>query len=188
MKWFRIKNLTDWSTNDLRAVISAACEAAGMVGVPEVLVRQRKPNVDHWFVTGRAWLGTHRDPGKILLVMSGPAYSRTDSDRLLILLDLARTAHHEALHSVGAHHGDMTEEQRYCRQDVPWADALRLRTKSELRPRTEVSPVERSAARLADRLEHVRSMHRRALTRVKRAETLEKKWRRRLRMLERKIT
>jgi len=187
MKWFRIRNQTDWSTNDLRAVIAAACEAAGMVGIPDVTVLQKKPHVLHWFVTGRAWLGTHRDPGKILLIMSGPSYSKTDSDRLLILLDLARTAHHEALHSVGAHHGDMTEEQRYCRQPVPWADALVLRTKSELRPRPEVSLVERSAAKLAERLEHVQSMHRRAVTRLKRAETLEKKWRRRLKMLERKL-
>jgi hypothetical protein len=69
---------------------------------------------------------------------------------------------------------------------VPWVEALPLRAKTELRPpKPEVPREERRAADQVERLEHVRAMHKKSLTRLKRALTFEKKWRRRLKALER---
>ena len=110
-----------------------------------------------------------------------PQPDKLRSDRNELVKAFAQLCHHEALHAVGVVHKDMTEDQYYCRQSVPWSEGLQLRSKDELTPAEEA----RKAAH-DDKLSHVRSMHKKALTRLKRAETIEKKWGRRLRMLEKK--
>lgn len=190
----KIVNKTEWSTNDLRAIARAAMEAAGaqprrLVGVPlHVLPITVYVNVSRkrdGRVHGRAWIGRHGDPQNWELLLPNP--KKSAHLRAELLRHACQVAHHEALHAVGARHEDMTEEQRYCRQAVPWASKLRLRTKAELRPpKPEPAPEERRQAAFEERASHVRSMHKRALTRLKRALTFEKKWRRRLKMLEKR--
>jgi hypothetical protein len=94
--------------------------------------------------------------------------------------EVARVMHHEALHGVGARHADMTELQYWARQPVPWAADLPLRVQEE-------KPVDRAAA-FQDKLAHSRGMLRRAETRAKRADTILKKWRRRVAALEKRST
>jgi hypothetical protein len=197
MKCFRITNTSDWSTNDVRAIVKAACEAAGMTGIPRVTVG-RTGRRAHKFITdspehilrhrirGWAYVQSPAVPGRIKMLL--PDVDQVPPElRDLFRRHVAQVAHHEALHSVGAHHKDMTDAQRWCYQDVPWVEAMPLRAKSELRPpKPEVPREERRAADQVERLEHVRAMHKKSLTRVKRAQTFEKKWRRRLRALEKK--
>ena len=180
-----IENKTSWSTNDLRAIARAALEAAGATNDPwrctvYVHVSKRRAGLVH----GKAWIGRRSNPQNWVLFLPRPESVRLRTELLNVVCCVA---HHEALHAVGARHEDMTEEQRYCRQTLPWASSLRLRTKAELRPsKPELAPEERREAAFEDKLTHVRSMHKRSLTRLKRALTFEKKWRRRLKMLERR--
>lgn len=196
----KLVNKTQWYGPDLIRIARAALRAAGArplrIGpstLNHVHVTIKPPTGQRTRVVhGRAYLGSHTHPRPFKLYLPYPdaLLGRADLkpiDRDQFLLEVCRVAHHEALHSVGAHHKDMTPEQRYCTQDVPWASELQLRTKSEVRPPKPVpSREERMAADQVERLEHVRAMHKKALTRAKRAATLEKKWRRRLQAAEKR--
>jgi len=185
----KIVNKTDWHTADLKRIAHAAMVAAGARPVTHRLVtvyvndsRRRGGRVH-----GRAWIGKHIDPQNWVLFLPTPERAATYVLHGALLRVACQVAHHEALHAVGARHADMTEEQRYCNQAVPWASALVLRSKAEVRPpKPEPAPEEVRQAAFEDRTAHVREMHKRALTRLKRATTFEKKWRRRLKMLERR--
>lgn len=200
MRWFKIKNETAWSTNDLRVILMSACNAAGMTGTPAVVIGNTGRRMHKFFsvgdapspetvlrnrIRGWAFVQSPSNPGRIRMLLPRPDQVPEEL-RDLFKAHVAQVAHHEALHAVGGTHKDMTDEQRWCRQDVPWAAFLRLRTKAEVSP--PVPREERQAADQIERLEHVRSMHKKALTRLKRATTFEKKWRARLKRLERKST
>ena len=185
----KIVNKTDWHTADLKRIAHAAMVAAGArpFKFREVTVYVNDSRRRGGRVHGRAWIGKHIDPQNWVLFLPTPERA-TGYDPGELLRVACQVAHHEALHAVGARHADMTEEQRYCTQAVPWADALVLRTKAEVRPpKPEPAPEEARQAAFEERLAHVGEMHKRALTRLKRAATFEKKWRRRLKALERKV-
>jgi hypothetical protein len=110
-----------------------------------------------------------------------------------VLVDAALTIAHELGHNRGFHHGEMrragigncgphgwapSDEER---ARAEWARAFRIEARAPraARPALRAQPVEQ-------RLEHARQALARATTRRKRAETIEKKWRRRLRALERR--
>lgn len=173
-----VDNHTRWNTADLRALYRAALRQAG--AKPRVRAhltvkcRRGAPDVD-----GNCYYGTHSSPGRACIFVPGPG--KLTSAMLLgdsLRDEVARVMHHEALHGVGARHKDMTEEQYWARQPVPWAMRLKLRW-------TEEKTVDRAAAH-TDKLAHSRGMLRRAETRAKRAATILKKWRRRVAALERK--
>ena len=94
-----------------------------------------------------------------------------------------RVVIHEAMHLAGAKHNTMTPEQRWCTFELPeWAKALPLRDKEVV-----VHEETKTAAFHTERLEHLRAMHSRAVTRLKRAQTIEKKWKRRLDRAEKSL-
>jgi len=96
------------------------------------------------------------------------------------ITEVCQVALHEAMHLAGVRHKDMTEEQCYCSMPVPWAADLQLRIKETP---VEVPREERVAAARADRLGHAQAMLAKAITRSKRAVTIEKKWKRRVALL-----
>lgn len=98
-------------------------------------------------------------------------------------IELIAVAVHEAMHTRGAKHRDMTESQRECiGLPSPLFDGWKLEWKSD---EQKPDPGVELAAYRARRFDHVRKMHAKAVTRRKRSETIEKKWAARLRRLER---
>ena len=76
----------------------------------------------------------------------------------------------------------IAESKAQLRREAQELEAFQL-------PEPEPEPknlIWESRARLLERLAHARDMHRKALTRVKRSQTIERKWRRRLKALERR--
>lgn len=193
----KITNKTKWSTDDLRAIISAALKVRG---VPSTgLVVEVVPS-KQW-ITGRARIGrmlpklSPNTPavmryGKwMVLRLPNPAHFvpkhwdhiETEEGRAHIagkrFLRFARVVEHEVAHLQGLTHPMMSEALYNCTQEVPWLEGLELRAAPE-----EIC--DKAAAR-ADRLGHARAMLKKACTREKRAITGRKKWERRVRALER---
>lgn len=121
-----------------------------------------------------------RAPGRWMkLRVPKPGKWRGDTWR-----DIVATTVHECMHLVGSRHKDMTDAQFYCTTPMPtWAADLESLRVVEVKP--EPPRAERTAAARAGRLEHAQAMLRKAETRLKRATTLEAKWRRRVKALER---
>lgn len=186
----KLVNKTRFRDEDLRAIMRAACTAAG-VAAREVIFRVN-PGALH--IRGRATLPSSRSNlFRGVCTMSIPRFEiwgpgrhgQRERTREQLVLEVCQVALHEAMHMAGAKHIDMTEEQYYCRMPVPWASGMVLREREE----EPVVPVEeRRAAARADRVEHARSMLRKAETRSKRANTILKKWKRRVATLEKNST
>ncbi len=190
----KLDNQTKWSTDDLRAIISAALNARDVpsTGLEVHVV----PSKEH--ITGRATIGKMCNVfgekkmyyGRwMLLRIPNPAHIakhvETEEAKDHVLgkrrLMFARVVEHEVAHLQGLRHPQMSDALRYCTQDVPWLGELALG--EEMYPDEAVA--EKKAAARADRLEHARSKLKLSLTREKRATTLRKKWERRVRALER---
>lgn len=183
-----VKNLTNWNTADLRRLYAAALKTAGATGKTARLVvkgpkRRDCLSPDHWSkgVRGNCYIGSHARPGTCTMFLPDKGHAEkigeTHQD---FILRVARVMHHEALHAVGARHGDMTYAQRYCHQPVPWAEGFELRSVDK--PAKEKPVVNLVEVRAA----HAEKMLKRAQTRLKRAKTFEKKWAARVRYYERK--
>lgn len=176
-----IRNQTAWYTPDLRKIVRAAMRAVGS--------RQRKTvefnpsgRKGEW-VSGRAHYGTRTREG-IRVWICLPKKTTA--------AEVAATVAHELLHSLGARHADMTPEQRNCTAwtgDPPeWVRKLVLRRRDEVaakKPKKPETPAERGERLRKERAAHARAMHRKSETRLKRARTLEKKWRERVRYYDR---
>src|SRR5215208_1186581 len=119
----RVKNSTGWSTSALRALYRGALKQAGCVANAALEVRALRTGR----VTGRAQLGSHRFPGRATMFLPEPNVAQRLGREHDELRDhVAQVMHHEALHAVGANHGDMTEDQRFSNQPVEWAKTLQL--------------------------------------------------------------
>jgi hypothetical protein len=183
-----LTNKTHYLSADLRAIVRKACDLAGVSKTAQIICTVL-PGKLH--VRGRATVPRARSTlgcGKFRL--SIPTYDQWEpgrhGERARTLLDhkieVCQVALHEAMHLAGARHKDMTDEQRYCKMPVPWAEDLHLRAKGSPVPE---QPEEHLAAARADRLEHAQAMLAKARTRTKRATTIEKKWKRRVATLGR---
>lgn len=172
----RLENKSRFRDDDLRAFIAAclrsrdvpstgllvevsAARSGGVSGVASIgrwrsaYAGGAQPSGTRVFVYGR----------HMKLVLPGDEGQR---DRI------ARVIDHEVAHLQGLDHKAMGERLYDCTQDVPWAEGLPLRL-------AEAPPVDRVAANVA-RETHARAMLAKAETRLKRAETIAKKWRRRV--------
>lgn len=182
-----LTNKTKYRDDDLRKIMREACAHAG-VAAKEVRFRIH-PGKLH--IRGRATLASRRSSliwGTCTMSIPpfdlwGPGrHGERERTESKWVTEVCQVALHEAMHLAGVRHKDMTEEQLYCQMPVPWAADLQLRTKEE--PVT-VSREERTAAARADRLEHAQAMLAKAVTRSKRAKTIETKWKRRVGALSR---
>lgn len=170
-----LKNTSPYRDDDLRAIVQAACKATGVRCKTLGLSVTQRRDSESSFHGGRAtcspgnrrWIRAHMQ-----LSLPRPGLA-TVKETVLVAV-------HEAMHLAGATHTTMTDAQRYCTGPLPtWAEGLELRVKEQ------APPEELKAAARADRLEHAEAMHKRALTRLRRAETIEKKWKRRLAAMQR---
>lgn len=180
-------NLTQFHDDDLRAIVRAACVKAGVAARTITL----RVNPGRLHVRGRATVAPKRSQllcGSFTLQI--PPFESWDPRRhgkrertiQEWVTEICQVALHEAMHLAGVRHQDMTEEQLYCKMPVPWSAGMQLRDK-EVRP--ELPREERLAAARGDRLKHAERMLSKARTRLKRAATIEKKWRRRVGVLSR---
>lgn len=160
-----LDNRTQYRDEDLRAIVRGACRAAGVAAKEVRLTVVNARLIGR--ISGRASLPSRRSAliwGSMRLRLpKGATVQR-----------IAQVALHEAMHLAGVAHRDMTKEQFECKMPVPWATELQLREREAL-SYEELTPHRRQA-----RLEHAQRMFAKAETRVKRAQTIAKKWRRRL--------
>ena len=188
----KLTNKTQYRDDDLRAIVKAACAQVG-VAAKEVRLTV-VPTRKHLSVSGRATLPRSRSSliwGRMLLrvpheekILARRAEEQRCRSEVWCLQKplptrVAQVALHEAMHLAGVQHRDMTEEQFDCTMAVPWADGLHLRFKEE------APAEERKVAAAASRLEHAQAMLTKAQTRAKRADTILKKWKRRVGALSR---
>lgn len=174
-----LNNVTCYRDSDLHVMLRAACERAGVdLNLLHVdVVHSRGRHVSGWaqFPIGPRAGWKNQTRTMRLRIPKPPLVPDND-----LKLQVAQVMLHEAMHLAGARHKDMTEEQYTCRMPVPWADDMVLLEK----PLREPAPADKAAAR-AGRLEHAQAMLSKAVTRRKRAMTIEKKWARRVKALSR---
>ncbi len=164
----KIINQTDYETSDLRAIIrrcaamTLEAEKRRRVVVTVTYARQRHGASGCATIGGRhATLRITRD------------HPRPDS--------LACLAVHEFRHLNGWNHSRM--KATYSSEDVAryaWANSMGVRVKEP-----KIRPTQ--ADKASDALAHARMMFARSLTRLKRAQTLSKKWRTKIRYYERRM-
>jgi len=173
-----LTNKTQYRDDDLRTIMHAACKAAGVAlkFLKLTVVSSRLGAVSGYAYFPRGPRGFTTTLSARLRVPT-PDHLKPDS-----VTRIAQVALHEAMHLAGARHKNMTEEQYYCRMPVPWATEMQLRIKEAP---VAVPREERMAAARGDRLEHAQKMLAKAQTRLKRAVTIEKKWKRRVGTLSR---
>ncbi len=168
-----LTNKTQYRDEDLRAIVHGACKAAGVcLKVLKLTVVTSR----HGYVSGYAYFP--RGPRGFTTTLS--MRLRIPKADRMVVERVAQVALHEAMHLAGARHKDMTEEQYHCRMAVPWVEGLQLRVRED---DAAPDPVLRRAAARAGRLEHAQAMLAKATTRSKRANTIEKKWKRRVALL-----
>lgn len=204
----KIDNRTKWSTDDLRAIIAACLKSRGVPSTGlEVEVVSSKQRISGRAVIGRWRVGFvwKKEPPKVLVygewmllrlpnpskasakrkgyTESPVAAQRTLADGFWTEQDARRrmtfacVVDHEVAHLQGLRHEEMSDDLHHCTQPTPWLGELQLREES-----AEVVDV---AAARSDRAEHARAMLAKAETRLKRAETIAKRWRRRVAGYER---
>jgi len=180
-----LRNKTTLNSDDLRTIVKLACKQAG-VAAPQLILE-----VVHsrYGVSGRATVPRSRSAllrGYMKLRIPKPESYAAAHDQqhplVPLVIEVARVALHEAMHLAGVRHRDMTEEQFLARMPVPWASALGLRMGEPW----SVADLQRDSAALrSDRLTHAQQMLAKAVTRRKRATTIEKKWATRVKRLSR---
>jgi len=168
----KIINKTHFETRDLRAIFQKAAEI------------ELEPE--------------HRKRLKVYVVysrgggMSGCAYIKSNWSKVRIAKhetvnprNLAYLAAHEFAHCRGMRHRQMPSYLRHwsgSHERYAWAEGMQVR----IRPKKK-----RLTFRALDtdtKIIHARRMHARALTRLKRAQTIEKKWRVKVKYYEKKQT
>lgn len=92
----------------------------------------------------------------------------------------ARVIRHECMHWRGVRHGDMTEDQLYCRGATPqWAEGVSIAHRDK--------PVPSKASQREDKLAHARVMLAIAERKARLAATIVKRWKRRVAAAERAL-
>jgi hypothetical protein len=173
----RIKliNTTRYRDDDLRAFLRAGFAAFGSTADRKVVT------VRYLRLGGRAGRGTLGVPGRearcIWLCPSREAFD---------VPWMAHVLHHEWLHNKGARHRDMTDEQMWwtSKQCAAWAVGLVVRAKEQPAP---VPRVARLAEVVEKRAEHARKKLAAAARKRKLAQTVERRWRKRVRYYDAKL-
>lgn len=164
----RITNLTNWNTRDIARLIHrcAELENVSLKGA-RVTIKIRRTN--GWKL-GHCQYGTLLNP-RVRMLLLIPKEPVVDS------VQLAHVIAHELGHAKGLRHAEM-RNIRYgwaegWREYYAWAAEYVVAAKPE--PATLIVEDRRAL-----RLEHAQRMLQRAMTRARRAATIEKKWKRRL--------
>jgi len=171
----KVENRTHWNTRDLRAIIARVVldetdpETRKRLRIRVQYNRQVKGSC-----SGHAYLGTGQRPGSATVMV--PSQS-------IDLIDLAHVVAHEVAHSRGVTHAQMRGSPRYdrvagSRALYAWAESMPMR---RAEPKRKAKPTTDTVLALA------RKREREWTTRLRRATTLQRKWRNRVRDLERRV-
>ncbi len=171
----RITNHTNWNTRDIARLIHRCAELENVsLKYARVTIKNRR---NGGWKLGHCQYGTLLNPPvrMLLLIPKEPA---------LDSIQLAHVICHELAHAKGLRHTEM-RNVRYGWADgwkeyYGWATEYTIAVKLE--PATPTIEDRR-----AQRLEHAQRMLRRAATRARRAATIEKRWKRRVTALCRRI-
>jgi len=162
-----IENKTRWDGRGIRSLVLLGLRNHGIEGCKVVVSYQRKGAR----ICGRAAVG-----GRWMAL-----YMPRDGDPDIVARKLSSTIDHECLHLRGLMHRAFPKHARYVRpQGAPWHPGGCAMV---LLPEP-VSPT--LDAKREAKLAHAQGMLAQATTRLKRATTIEKKWRRRVKELERR--
>jgi len=194
-----IENHTRWRTDDLRRICAAAAKRVG-IKLPKLVIVTSNSTLNAVHGRGAYPTAIRREGRYIKLTIPTPekcaqveqartCFGRDDAFQYAgrdpaLAKQVAQVAAHEFMHNLGSRHKDMTPDQRYCRQRASWADSLPLRVVQKRARKTE-SPSERGSRLRTERAEHARAMLKRATTKLKRAKTIETKWRDKVKYYER---
>lgn len=181
-----IVNETSYDTRAIRTLVIAALREVclpvrGAVRITYSKARGKTPAHHH---RGSAAMG------RTIRLQDGSFHTNQGLTMVLTLprdpsmLDVAHFAlviRHEALHWKGVDHKDMTENQLWCRGPTPsWAEGVTIANVVRSKP----NPIDQRAKRLA----HARTMLTKSERKAKLADTLVKRWKRRVAALERAMT
>lgn len=187
----KIENKTRWATEDLRALISACLKARGVPskGLRVTVVPARKGRLSGFANIGRMrqavdWSSPMKKLVKRMhygtyMTLRLPNAQPGDEGMAHSLGGptlrerFARVVEHEVAHLQGLDHTAMGEKLYYCKQETPWLGELPLRA-------AEVEAPAEPKAAFADKEQHARAMLAKALTRLKRATSIAKRWQRRV--------
>lgn len=183
----KVNNLTDWRTDQIKALVQKVAEAELEPKARKSLVVTVKyRRTGYRGVLGRAHLGTRLRPARNLdLYLRRPqtleALEMPKGDVVM----LAHTIAHEMAHLKGMTHREMRGFKRYDYSEgwaeyYAWAEAFEIRVRPAKAKPTASDIVGR-------KLEHAAAMLAKAKTRARRASTIEKKWRTKLRYYEKKM-
>lgn len=171
----RVQNQTHWNTRDLRAIIARVAQDE-----TEPEARKRLHVHIHYNRQvqgpsgGHAYLGSRLRLGSVTIMVPSQAID---------LIDFASVVAHELAHARGMRHAEMRGSPRYyrvlgMRSLYEWAEAMPMR---RAEPKRKAKPTTETVLALARRRE------REWTTRLRRATTLQRKWRKRVRDLERRL-
>ena len=200
----KLKNATAYDGRILRSMVLRGLAAHGIdaPGHLKVDVRYKRRGTNR---CGRARLGETLDNGtklygrwmEILIdrpqaePAGRPARTMVEdgvgdgaANAKALALHISATIDHELYHTRGLRHRAFPTHARWCHQNgAPWHDPT-----WKLEAKVEAAKDKPSKDALVEKkLEHCRAMLKAANTRLKRATTLQKKWARKLRDLERKL-
>lgn len=205
----KIENRTKWSTDDLRYMIGQAFAAHGVPsqGVAVVVSVRRhrgfcstraqggtfKPNFERRAGASLVRKGVTLEHGKRLALSirsPGASFSPTSGEHVENVVELARSLDAIAIHMAGGQFSKAWHEK-----PIAWlADWFEVHrgAKGQI-AEARSSPLLPGCAHCGDpvakkakKLEHARGMLKKTLSRIKRAETSAKKWRRKIAALERR--
>jgi hypothetical protein len=166
----QIVNDTGYDTRAIRSLMIRALRAQGMRVRGAVRIAYSSQELGHH---GCAALGDSVHVTGLNMALSVPRDPAKFSVR-----EFALVMRHEAMHWRGVLHGDMSDDQRYCRGELPeWAEGIVVAHRTEAPPSADEIRVKKVA--------HAQTMLKRAETRLRRAETFVKKWKRRVAAAER---
>jgi hypothetical protein len=171
----KFENRTRWDGRVIRSLVLLGLREHGIRDRCEVVVRyQRKGST----ICGLAAVG-----GRWMeLIM--PRETDPGLDLGVVVRKLSSTIDHEILHLRGLMHRQFPAHARYCTpKGAPWhpPGCLELPVLGVLGADTAAKDP------FLVKLAHARKMHGKALTRLKRAATIEAKWKRRVKAMEKRV-
>jgi hypothetical protein len=178
-----LRNHTRWATADLRRIVAAGLAAHGLVRCTVHITYARRAAQK---LAGRARIGTRGSCATAAGVM-WLYLPRPPADGAWLARLVASTVDHEVYHLRGLRHGAFPAHARWVTPDAPppwWGPALgAVAWCAPAAPKPRPTAPERRAVRLA----HAQALLAKAVTRTKRAATIEARWAKTVRRIEREI-
>lgn len=178
----RILNETHWRTEQIKRLIFRVAQDEldpGQLRHAQITIKYRK---NGWLKMGHCTYGTPRNP-RVIMTLLLPRTGPVDLPAYALIIA------HELAHARGGRHREMYKTNRYWWLEG-WQERYGYASGFPIEEVVETPKPSREDALLQRRTEavsHAQAMLAKAVTRAKRADTIVKKWRVRLKAAERRI-